>query len=235
MKYVAIIALAVVSLPALAAAPCPATIEVTANSEVSKSPDRVFIDVGVTTEAAKPQDAVARNAARVSAVLAKLRTAAGPGSQVMTTRYSVTPKYRYASNGTPPELEGYTATHMVQVRLDALGRIGPVIDAATGAGANLVQDMRFTLRSQEAARTEALGKAAVRARREAQALATALGLRIVRIVSVEESRPVVVPVMRTQMAGMRFAQARNPTPIEPGPIEVSASVTLTVAVAPQAR
>ena len=238
MKYAAIFALAVVSVPALAAAPpapSPATIEVTANSRVSKTPDRVYIDVGVATEAAKPQEAVARNAARVSAVLATLRTAAGPGAQVMTTQYSVTPKYRYAANGTPPKLEGYTATHVLQVRLDALDRIGHVIDAATGAGANLLQDMRFTLHSEEAARTEALGKAAVRARREAQALAAALGLRIVRIVSVEESRPVVVPVMRAQMAGMRFAQARIPTPIETGPIEVSASVTLTVAVAPLTR
>ncbi len=235
--YVMLFALAV---PTLALAqppvrPSQTTIRVTGHSEVSRPADRVYIDIGVTTEAARPQDAVAHNAARMSAVLAALRTAAGAGTQLMTTEYSVTPKYRYHSNGAPPTLEGYTATDVIQVRLDDLRRIGPVIDAATGAGANLLQGMRYTLRAKGAARALALGRAAVAARRDAQALAGALGLRIVRILSVEESRPVVVPVLRPQMAGMRFAQARIPTPIAAGPIEVTASVTLTVAVAPKAR
>jgi len=240
MRYLAILTLVAVSGLAMAKSPqspSAATIRVTGHSQVSKTPDRVYIDVGVTTRAAKPQDAVARNAARVSSVLAALRTAAGPGVQLMTTNYSVTPKYRYSSNGAPPKLEGYTATHVVRVRLDDLSRIGRIIDAATGAGANLLEGMRFTLRRKDAVRAEALGKAAVTARHEAQALAAALGLRIVRIVSVQEGRPVVVPVLRAQAVHMRFARQRlaTPTPIETGPIQVSASVTLTVAVAPKAR
>ena len=237
MRYLAVLALA--ALPGLAVAkppvPSPATIRVTGRAHVSRAADRVYIDIGVTTRAAKPQMAAASNAARVSAVLAALRKAAGPGAQLMTTDYSVTPRYRYLTNGRPPKLEGYTATQVVQVRLDDLHRIGRVIDAATGAGANLLRDMRFTLRSKEAARTQALGKAAATARREAQALAAALGLRIVRIVSVAESQPVVVPVIRPRATGMRIAEPRLPTPIETGPIEVSASVTLTVAVAPRSR
>ncbi len=238
MRYLAILALAAV--PGLAAArppalSSPATIQVTGHAEVSRAPDQAYIDIGVRTQAAKPQVAVARNAARMSAVLAALRAAAGPGTRLMTSDYSVAPRYRYGTNGAPPKLEGYTATHVVQVRLDHLDRVGHVIDAATGAGANLLQDMRFTLRGKEAARTQALGKAAVAARREAQALAAALNLRIVRIVSVEESRPVAVPVLRPRGVGMSFAQARIPTPIETGPVEVSASVTLTVAVVPRAR
>jgi hypothetical protein len=238
MRYLAILALAAV--PGLAAAKPPAlsppaTIQVTGRAEVSRAPDEAYIDIGVRTQAAKPQTAVARNAARMSTVLAALRAAAGPGARLMSIDYSVAPRYRYGTNGAPPKLEGYTATHVVQVRLDHLDRIGQVIDAATGAGANLLQDMRFTLRGKETARIQALAKAAVAARREAQALAAALNLTVVRIVSVEESRPVVVPVLRPRATGMRFAQARLPTPIETGPVEVSASVTLTVAVAARAR
>lgn len=238
MRYVAVLALTAVSGLAMAntsGLPPAATIRVTGHSQVSKTPDRVYIDVGVTTRARKPQDAAARNAARVSAVLAALRKAAGSDVQLLTTEYSVTPRYRYGTHGTPPKLEGYSATHVVRVRLDALNRIGRVIDAATGAGANLLRDMRFTLRDKEAAQTQALGRAAVIARHEAQALAAALGLRIVRIMSVEQSQPVVVPMLRPREIGMRFAQLKHPTPIETGPVKVSASVTLTVAVAPKAR
>lgn len=236
MKHAIVLALALAPGPLLAAAAAaqaPATIQVTAHSQVSQAPDRVYIDVGVTTEAVKPQDAVAHNATRASAVLAALRTAAGPGAQLTTINYSVAPKYQYNSNGAPPTLKGYTATQELQVRLDALDRIGAVIDAATDAGANLLDGLRFTLRNGEAARTKALAKAAVAARGEAQALAGALGLRVVRILSVSESQPAVVPVLRPQVTAMRFAEARIPTPIETGPIDVSAAVTLTVTVAPR--
>ena len=239
MRYLAILALAAV--PALAAGKpparsFPATIQVTGRARVSRASDRVYIDIGVTTRAQKPQTAVARDAARMSAVLAAVRAAAGPGARLITTDYSVTPRYRYGSNGVPPKLEGYTATDVVRIRLDHLDRLGPVIDAASGAGANLMRNMRFTLHHKEAARIQALRRAAVAARRETQALASALGLRILGIVSVEESRPVVVPMLRTAgPAGMRFAESRLPTPVETGPIEVSASVTLTVAVAARAR
>lgn len=238
MKHGVVLALAIVpglTLAAAPAVPSRATIRVTGHAQVSKTPDRVFIDVGVTTKSPKPKDAVARNAARVSSVLAALRKAAGPGAQVVTSSYTVNPYYHYHSDGTPPTLVGYTAIHMLQVRLDDIGRIGTVVDAATDAGANRLQDLRFTLRSKEAARDEALGEAAVTARQDARALARALGLRIVRIVSVEESQPVIVPFARLQAAGMRFAQPKVPTPIQTGPIKVAASVTLTVAVAPRGR
>lgn len=238
MKYLALLVLLVV--PALGpckplASPSRATIQVTGRAQVSKTPDRVYVEVGVTTQAPKPKDAVALNAARVSSVITALRKAAGPGARVMTSSFSVNPDYQYHANGVPPTLLGYSASHTLQVRLDDLGRIGPVIDAATSAGANVLQDLRFTLHGKEAARDEALGRAAVTARHEAQALADALGLTIVRIVSVQESQPVIVPFMRMQASGTRFAQARIPTPIESGPIKISASVTLTVAVAPRGR
>lgn len=238
MKYLAVVSLLACPAFGLASAPAtpsPATIQVTGNAQVSAPPNRVYIDVGVVTKAPKAKEAVARNAARVSSVLAAVRKAGGPGAQERTSDYSVNPDYQYHPDGVPPTLLGYTARHMLQVRVDDLARIGPIIDAATSAGANVLQDLRFTLRSKAAARDEALAQAAVVARGEAQSLAAALGLTIVRIVSVREGQPVVVPYMRMQAAGTSFAQARMATPIETGPIRVTASVTLTVAVAAKRR
>jgi uncharacterized protein YggE len=221
--------------PRPAPPPRPATILVTGQAKVSETPDRVYIDIGVTTQAQKSEAATSQNADRISAILAAVKRAAGAAAQLTTTEYSVSPTYNYPRNGGTPAIVGYTASNVVQVRLDDLRKIGAVIDAATQAGSNNVQDIRFALRDEQAPRVEALREAALDARRDAGALAGALDLRIVRIVSVSEQSPQVRSIPIYPRA-MRLATAQAPaTPVEAGTIDISATVTLTVEVAPAKR
>lgn len=215
-------------------APRPATIQVTGQAKVSEPPDRVYIDIGVTTQARQSGPAASRNAARLSEVIAAVKRAAGPGAQLTTTQYSISPNYTYSPRSTPT-ITGYTATNVVQVRLDDLRKIGPVLDAATQAGSNDVQDIRFALRDEQFPRTEALRQAASAARQDAQALADALGLRIVRVLSVDEQGPAVVPPPRIYMQARQLAGAAPATPVEPGTIAIDATVSLTVEVAAAKR
>jgi hypothetical protein len=193
----------------------------------------VQIDLGVQTQAPLSQDAASANARALEAALAAVRKAAGPGAQLKTVSYSLTPNYQYHTGGGEPTITGYTALNVVQVTLDDLARSGAVLDAATRAGANRVQGIQWTLRDQDTVRAEALREAATRARAEAQVLAGALDLRIVRVLTVEESSPQIVPV-RTHVAMARAAAgaAEAPTPVEAGTLDVSATVTLTVEVGP---
>lgn len=217
------------------APPPPATIQVTGQAKVSKAPDRVYIDIGVTTQARRSQAATEQNAARVSAVIAAVKGAAGADAQLTTTQYSVGPNYNYPRGGGTPTITGYTASNVVQVRLDDLARVGRVIDAATQAGSNQVQDIRFALRDEEVPRAEALREAAQNARRDAEALAAALDLKIVRVLTVGEEAPEVRP-MPLYAQRMSVAAAPAPaTPVEAGTIDVSATVSLTVEVAPAKR
>jgi len=215
--------------------PRPATIQVTGQAKVSEIPDRVYIDIGVTTEAQKSQAAAAQNAARLAAVIAAVKRAAGPGALLTTTEYSISPKYNYPRDGGTPTVVGYTVSNVVRVRLDDLPKIGRVIDAATQAGSNNVEDISFALRDQQVPRTEALRQAALDARQDADALAGALGLRVVRVLSVDEQSPEGRP-MPIYPQAVRFAAAQAPeTSIEAGTIDVNATVTLTVEVAPAKR
>lgn len=203
---------------------------------MSDAPDRVYIDIGVTTQAQRSQAATSQNAARISAVVAAVKRASGPTVQLTTTEYAVSPSYHYPRGGGTPTIVGYTASNVVRVRLDDLTRIGRVIDAATEAGSNNVQDIRFALRDEQAARSEALRKAALNARQDAQALVDALGLRVVRILSVSEQSPRIAPApVYPQAMDMRLAAAAPATPVEAGSIDVNATVTLTVEVAPAKR
>jgi uncharacterized protein len=207
------------------------SIRVTGEAQVSARPDRVQIDIGVSNDSQHSEQAAADNARQLEAVLAALRPAAGPGAQLKTVSYSLSPNYQYHPGGGQPTLTGYTATNVVRVTLDDLGRMGTVIDAATRAGANRVQGIQFTLRDPDAVRAQALREAAVRARAEADVLASALGLKILRVLSVEESSPRQPPIRPLMMAA-RGAAAEVATPVEAGTLDVTAEVTLSVEVGP---
>ena len=215
--------------------PPVSSIRVTGDGRVTARPDRVQIDIGVTTRAAQSQEAAAQNARQVDAVLAAVRKAAGPTAILKTISYSLNPNYRFHPNGGEPTLQGYTAVNVVQVTLDELGKIGAVIDAATQSGANRVEGIQFTLRDQDAVRAEALREAASRARAEADVLAAALGLKVLRVLTVEEQSPRVVPVRVYGGAPRAMATAAPATPVEAGTLEVTADVTLSVEVGPAPR
>jgi uncharacterized protein YggE len=216
--------------PALAQQPPVSSIRVSGDAQVAAKPDRVQIDIGVTTRAEKSADAAAENARQTDAVLTALKKAGGSTAVLKTVNYSLSPTYRYQS-GHEPTLTGYTASNVVQVTLDDLTKISNVIDASAQAGANTVRGIGFTLRDQDAVHAEALRKAVAKARADVDVLAQALGLKIVRVLSVEETGARFVPMMRS-MAASAQAGADTATPVESGSLDISASVTLSVEVAP---
>ena len=218
-----------------AAQPPLSSIRVTGDARVTAKPDRVQIDIGVTTRAAQSQDAAAQNAREVESVLAAVRKAAGPTGAFKTISYSLTPNYRYHPKEGEPTIEGYTALNVLEVTLDDLTRMGPVIDAATQAGANRIQGIQFTLRDQDAVRAQALREAALRARAEVDVLAAALGLKVLRVLTVEENTPRIMPVRAFNGAARAASAEAAPTPVEAGTLDITADVTLSVEVGAAAR
>jgi uncharacterized protein YggE len=233
MKHFITVLACAVCASAFAQQPPVSSIRVTGDARVTAKPDRVQIDVGVVTHAPTSQEAATRNARDVDAVLAAVKKAAGPTAVLKTISYTLNPNYKYHA-GSEPTIDGYVAANVVQVQLDDLGKIGGAIDAATQAGANQVQGIEFTLRDQDAVRAEALREAAQRARAEADVLAAALGLKVMRVLTVEENSPRVTPVRMFSRAAAATAAA-TPTPVEAGTLDVTANVTLSVEVSPVAR
>jgi uncharacterized protein YggE len=209
------------------------SIRVSADAKVTAKPDRVQIEIGVSTRATQSQEAAAQNARQVESMLAAVHKAV-PAALLKTVSYSLNPNYEYHVSGGEPTVTGYTAMNVVQVTLDDLEKIGGVIDAAAQAGANHVQGIQFTLRDQDAVRAEALREAAMRARAQADVLATALGLKVVRVLSAEENSPRFTPITRP-MARAAMSSASVATPVEAGTLDVAAEVTLSVEVSPAAR
>lgn len=204
-------------------------VTVSGEALVSVEPNQAEIDIGVVTQAKTAPAAGQDNAARLSKVVAELKKLLGPGDELKTTGYSLSPNYRYSKEGGNPEVTGYTATNIVRVTTGSLQSVSKFIDAAMQAGANQMQRLLFTLKDEEGAQREALRNATAKAKAKAEEVARALGLKVVRVLSVVEGERSFRPVMAEQFAA-RAAPMQAQTPIEIGAIQVRSTVTLTAEV-----
>jgi hypothetical protein len=210
------------------AAPDTPVIVTTGEAITKVVPDRAWVTVTSESRARSPREAQKRNAAAMSSVMQQLKTAGLAAEAIRTTSIDLQPEFDYA-NGRQT-LRGYVARNSVEVRVDALARLGEILDLAVGSGASSLGGIRFDLQDRDAAERDALKRAVADARQRAEAAAAGAGVRIDRIVRIEEHRPSVIPPPRPVMRAMRAEQLQVETPVAPGELEIEATVTLTVAI-----
>lgn len=228
MKPAAALALIAVfaAAPLAAAQDRPAVegtlLTVSAEGSSEARPDMATINLGVTTEGQTAAAAMQENARRMSALTQALRRAGVAERDIQTTNVSVSPQYQYRDNEAP-RITGYQANNTVNARVRNLDNLGRTIDAAVAAGGNTVHGVSFAHQDPQAQLDAARRDAAREARRRADLYAQAFGLRVHRIVAISEGGGYAPPVPMP-MARMEAAVA---TPVSPGEIETSASVSVT--------
>jgi uncharacterized protein len=201
----------------------PPTVSTTGHAETTVTPDRATILVAVQTEAPTAAAAAADNAKRTRAVLDTLHALGLSKEQTGTLGYTVSPKYTYDKGNA--HVTGYEAQNTVKVELKVVADVGRVIDASLASGANNISSLQFTASNVDSARREALSRATLQARGDAEAMAKALGASLGAPVELTTETQGGVrlgpqPMMRMALA----APAQEPTPVDAGPLTVSAAV-----------
>jgi uncharacterized protein len=206
------------------------SIRVTGDAVVTAKPERAQIDVGVLTQEKQSQSTATQNARQLDAVVAALHKLLGESADIKTINYALNPDYQYRPlGGGKSSVSSYTALNVVRVTLDNLDQVGAVIDTATQAGANHVESVRFTVKDPQVLHSQAVREAALKARASADALASALNLKIIRILSVEEMGDNPSPA--GDLSDLRDpAAGPAPGPVQSSSFVVTANVTLTVEV-----
>lgn len=239
--------------PDLAMAPGHSLLTVTGEGRSYKEPDMAVFTAGVTSQGKTASAALADNARSMEQVIAALKRAGIAERDIQTSNLSINPVYRdpnreaalAARAGQPyvapppedqiPTIIGYQANNSVTVRQRKLDEFGKVIDTLAAAGANQINGPAFQLDEPGPALDEARREAVAEARARAQLYANALGLQIVRVVSVNESGGFYGPQPR--MFGETAMRAPPPPPpppsaVLPGEMQMSASVTIQYELAP---
>jgi uncharacterized protein YggE len=188
-------------------------------------PDMATINLGVTTEGQTAQAALAENARRMTALTQALRRAGVAERDIQTSNVSVHPQQQYVE-GQQPRITGYQANNTVTAKVRRIDTTGRVIDAAVAAGGNTVHGVSFSYQDPDAQLDAARRDAIAEARRRAELYASALNMRVVRVVAVQEGGGYAPPIPMPMMARMESAQDAS-TPIAPGEIETRVNVGVT--------
>lgn len=193
-------------------------VTVSAHAEARRAPDIAVLSTGVVSVAPEANAAIALNSKRMVAVVAALEAAGIARKDVQTSGVSLNPDYVYDA-GKAPRIKGYYATNTVSVTVREVGRLGEILDALVATGANQVNGPTFDIEDKDAVLDEARGKALAKAHARAESYAKRLGLRVGRVVSIDESggrAPLPMPYAARAMAVEQTAAADASMPIAPG-------------------
>jgi uncharacterized protein YggE len=213
---------AVTAVPMLAGT----RLDVSATGEVTRVPDLAIISAGVQTLQPTATAAIEENAAKMDRVRAALRRAGIEDKDIQTSSINLNPEYQYDQNR-PPRLTGYRASNTVNVKFRDLKRTGAILDALVAEGANTISGPNLTIDKPESALDEARAKAIANGRARAELYARALGMQVVRLLSVSESGGYAVPPPMPMVMMAQERGAAADTKIDPGTQQLQVSISMS--------
>lgn len=217
--------------PALAAAQPPTVREeplvVTMGEGIVQAvPDRAWITITAESRGSNPREAQRRNAELMTPVQEKLRAAGVPADAIRTVGYDLQQEWDFVKDRRVSR--GYVARNTIDVRVDAIDRVGELLESAVGTGATSVGGIRFDLKDRAKLEREALRLAVSDARAKADAAAAGAGRGIDRILRIEEhGTQSPIPLQRPMMREVAQMAASDAPPISAGQMELRAQVTVT--------
>jgi hypothetical protein len=222
----------ILAIPAAAqpSAARPGQLVLVVDANVTRPPDLMRLSAGVVTTAASAVEALAANAARMTAVIAAVKAAGIADRDVQTSGLNVSAQYRYVAEQAP-QLTGYQARNMVTVTSRTLADAGRMVDAVVKAGANDVQGPEFLLSAPDAALDEARTAAVARGRARAALYARAAGRSLGRIISISEVAG-EAPQPERKMLRMDLREAAADSPILAGELQLSVQLTMLFELEP---
>jgi uncharacterized protein YggE len=220
----AAIALLAATVPAAAQLKVERSITVAGEGSVAAAPDMALVRAGVTTQGKTAKAASEANNVAMAKVLTALDAAGIAAKDVQTAHFAIYPQRDYPqrdSRQNDGRITGFQASNQVSVRVHAVDKVADVLDRIIAAGANEISGIQFTVAKPSKLLDDARIAAVEDARRKAEVLAKAAGVRLGRATVIAEEgaappRPMV----------MRAAQAAS-TPIAVGEQTLRIAVTVT--------
>jgi uncharacterized protein len=200
-------------------------LDINATGEVSRVPDVAVISAGVVSRAATATAALSDSAGRMGRVLDALKRAGVADRDVQTSNVSLNPEYRYPQDQSP-QLVGYTASNTVTIRFRDIRSSGKILDALVKEGANQINGPVLEVDKPEQALDEARAKAIASGRARAELYARSLGMRVARVVSINEGAGYAAPPPPPPMM-MAARGERDQTKIVPGEQKLQINLAMT--------
>ncbi|MEM7744299.1 MAG: SIMPL domain-containing protein [Pseudomonadota bacterium] len=188
-------------------------------------PDKAYVTVAIETVADSARDAQASNSAAGGQTILALREAGVRAQDLRTETFAITPVYAPRSSGSDEALRisGYRVVNRIEATVYNIVALGDLLDAVVESGANRIEGLRFAVSNEDELLDEARRRAVTEATRRAQLYAEAMGVVLGPVQSLREGTG-------GHPGPSQMAQTRMATPVMPGMLDISATVTMSWAI-----
>lgn len=203
---------------------------VSGNASIHKPADKLTLTIGVATLDENADSAIQENGEKMEKVLHAIKETGVLENEMQTGDFTVIPQYALPPRTPPPgwqtSINNYEVRNTLTIQTGKLELAGPLIDAAAKAGANLIEDISFSLQDTQNAEAEAIAKAVRQARAYAKAAVQEAGIHLGDILEITVNQSNLIPRF-LKADHFPMAAMGNATPINPGKVEITASVLIT--------
>lgn len=211
-------------------APAVRSILVTGEGEASGPPDRAQVSAGVQTVAKSVAQASQENQSIVDAIMKALERQGIEKKHIQTANYSIWPEQQHDPQQ-PNQLSitGYRVSNVVNVIVEDIDKVGDVLAAVTGAGANSVHGVQFMVKDTAALEQQARAAAMADARTRAEELAKLAGVELGEVLTISMSYGggYPRPMMAARGGDYMMAEMSAVPGISPGELSVNVQVQVT--------
>lgn len=207
----------------------PPTMTITGRATLEAKPDYAAVSIGVTNRAQTTAAAIDATSAAAGKIAAAAKAFGIAPRDIQTSYVSLQPAYRPVrdpSGIVEQKPDGYVASNAVVVRVRELPKLGEFLRNVVDGGANQIGGVAFEMSDSTKLEGEALAAAVKDARRQADIIAEAAGVKLVRIESIAVPQG-YRPMPRAAAGAPRAAMAREAVPVEAGSLDVSSEVQVT--------
>jgi uncharacterized protein len=200
---------------------------VNGEGEATAVPDTAMVSMGISQTAATVEQAKDKANGVMNKIATDLKNLGVAEKDIKTVNYNVYPNREFSGRN---DISGYTVSQDLQVTVREFDKANKAVDLATADGANQVGGIQFVLNDdkREQLEQQARAEAIKKAKAKASDIAGAAGIKLGRIVNINESnssqRP---PVMYEKAMDLQAGSAANPTELQPGENTVRVSVSLS--------
>ena len=201
------------------------TLSVSGSGESQGKPDIAYLSFGVTRKGKTASEAASANSGAAQKLIDTLIRSGIAEKDLQTTNISISPIYKndQPNNFNDYKIVGYEANNSIRATIRRISDVGKIIDIVVFAGDYTINGPSFSIDNDDALEADALKDAVNDAKRKADIVASAAGKTITGIKNITVGGSGGgVPFY----GGFAAASADKATPILPGELTVSSSVTI---------
>jgi uncharacterized protein YggE len=206
------------------------TITVSDSAEVYAKPDLATTTATVVSDSNTVATALKDNTDKMNKITDFLKFQKIEDKDMKTTSFNIYPRYEYPAPSYKRIFVGYEITQSLLIKIRNLEAVGTIIDGVTKAGANEMSDLQFTIDKPDDLKNQARQGAIQKAKAKAEALASQLGVGLVRVSGFSENDGTTPPIYymdKSAVVGLGGGEAAPVPQIQAGENKIEVNVSIT--------